>query len=100
MSKNLATKNQVRNALYLLDKNTEIKKLQMPDASCFIRKRHFDRIVSQNYLIFQPTNKYFQSFTGTVEKISGWKSRELSEKTYRKYHNLCYIRQEFYFKAY
>ena len=100
MSKNLETKKQVRNALYLGDKNTEIKKLQRLDASYFIRKRYFDRSMSQNYLIFQPATKYFQGFTGTVEKISGWKSRELPEKTYRMYHNLCYIRQEFYFKAY
>ena len=69
MSKKLATKKQVRNALYSGDKNTEIKKLQLLDASYFIRKRYFDRSMSQTYLIFQPTLSIFKVLLVLLKKF-------------------------------
>ena len=37
---------------------------------------------SQNYLVFQPVFKYFQTFTGT-NKTFAWKSEGLSEESFK-----------------
>ena len=53
----------------------------MLDLSYFIGKSYFDDNGSQNYLIFKSVSKYFQIFSGIVNKILGWKSKGLSEES-------------------
>ena len=43
---------------HLLVEN-ELKKLKTFDSSCFIGKSHFEEDGIQNYLVFQPINRYF-----------------------------------------
>ena len=43
----------------------------MLDLSYFIGKSYFDDNGSQNYLIFKSVSKYFQIFSGIVNKILG-----------------------------
>ena len=54
----------------------ELKKLKIFDASYFIGKRCFEEDGTQNYLIFQPINKYFIVITNT-DYVSSWKSKGL-----------------------
>ena len=42
--------------------------------------KYFTEDGSQNYLVFQPVLKYFQTFTGT-DKNFAWKSKRLSEES-------------------
>ena len=64
---------------HLLVQN-ESKKLKTFDSSCFIGKSHFGEDGTQNYLVFQPINKYFKVITNT-DYISSSKSKGLSAKT-------------------
>ena len=43
------------------------------DSSYFIGKSHFEEDGTQNYLVFQPQNKYFKVIV-TTDYISSWKS--------------------------
>ena len=54
-----------------------LNKLKTFDSSYFIGKSHFEEDGTQNYLVFQPLNKYFKVITNT-DYISSWKSKELS----------------------
>ena len=49
---------------HLLVEN-ELKKLRAFDLSYFIGKSHFEEDGTQNYLVFQPLNKYFKIITNT-----------------------------------
>ena len=49
---------------HLLVEN-ELKKLNAFDLSYFIGKSHFEEDDTQNYLVFQPLNKYFKIITNT-----------------------------------
>ena len=49
---------------YLLVEN-ELNKLKTFDSSYFIGKSHFEEDGTQNYLVFQPINKYFKLYTNT-----------------------------------
>ena len=40
-----------------------LKKLKIFDSSCFMVKSHFEEDDTQNYLVFQPMNKYFKRIT-------------------------------------
>ena len=64
---------------YLLVEN-ELSKLKIFDSSYFIGKSHFDEDGTQNYLVFQPINKYFKVITNT-DYISSWKSKGLSAES-------------------
>ena len=64
---------------HLLDE-TELKKLKTFDLSYFIGKSHFEEDNTQNYLVFQPINKYFKVITNT-DYVSSWKSKELSAES-------------------
>ena len=44
----------------------ELKKLKTFDSSYFIGKSHFEEDGTQNYLVFQPLNKYFKVITNTI----------------------------------
>ena len=48
--------------------------------SYFIDKSHFEEDGTQNYLIFQPLNKYFKLIANT-DYVSSWKFKELSAET-------------------
>ena len=63
---------------HLLVEN-ELKKLKAFDLSYFIDKNHFEKDGTQNYLVFQPLNKFFKR-TNT-KYISSWQSKGLSDET-------------------
>ena len=48
--------------------------------SYFIGKRHFQADSAQNYLLFQPLNKYFK-IIANKKYISSWQSKGLSDET-------------------
>ena len=58
----------------------ELNKLKTFDSSYFIGKSHFEEDGTQNYLVFQPINKYFKVITNT-DYISSWKSKGLSAES-------------------
>ena len=57
-----------------------MKKLKTFHSSYFIGKSHFEEDGTQNYLVFQPLNKYFKVVTNT-DYVSLWKFKGLSAKT-------------------
>ena len=57
----------------------ELKKLKTFDSNYFIGKSHFEEDGTQNYLVFQPINRYFKIITNT-KYISEWKSKGLSDE--------------------
>ena len=63
---------------HLLVEN-ELKKLKTFDSSYFIGKSHFEEDGTQNYLVFQPINRYFKVITNKFY-ISSWKSKGLSDE--------------------
>ena len=65
---------------HLLVEN-EFKKLQKFDLSYFTGRHYFvGDDGTQNYLVFQPVNKYFKK-VGNTKTISEWKSKGLSDET-------------------
>ena len=54
-----------------------MNKLKTFDSSYFIGKSHFDEDGTQNYLVFQPLNKYFKLIIDTLSILS-WQSKGLS----------------------
>ena len=48
--------------------------------SYFIDKSHFEEDGTQNYLVFQPINRYFKVIANT-DYVSTWKSKGLSAKS-------------------
>ena len=60
----------------LLIKN-ELNELETFDLSYFVGKSHFEEDGAQNYLVFQPINKYFKVIANT-DYVSSWKSKGLS----------------------
>ena len=55
----------------------ELNKLKTFDSSYFIGKSHFEEDHTENYLVFQPINKYFKVITNT-DYVSKWKPKGLS----------------------
>ena len=64
---------------HLLVEN-ELHNAKTFDSSYFIAKSHFDENGTQNYLVFQQLNKYFQVITNT-DYVSSWKSKGLSAES-------------------
>ena len=65
--------------------NTSLKNLlnrlgKKLDLSYFIGKDYFEEDGTQNYLAFQPINRYFKHIDNTLYILS-WKSKGLSDKT-------------------
>ena len=58
----------------------ETKKVKTLDLSYFIGKSHFEEDGTQNYLVFQPLNKYFKLIAST-DYVSSWKSKGVSAET-------------------
>ena len=65
------------NARQVLLAKDELNQLKNFDLSYFIGKSHFDEDGTQNYLVFQPLNKYFKLITNTLSILS-WQSKGLS----------------------
>ena len=57
-----------------------LKGLRSPDLGYFKGKNHFEEDGTQNYLAFQPLNKYL-TLMGSTKYISSWKSKGLSNET-------------------
>ena len=76
---NLNRKITANKSKHLLVEN-ELNKLKTFDSSYFIGKSHFEEDGTQNYLVFQPLNKYFKVITNT-NYISSWKSKGLSAES-------------------
>ena len=57
-----------------------MNKLKTFDFSYFIGKSHLGEDGTQNYLVFQPINKYFKLITNT-NYVSSWKSKGLSSES-------------------
>ena len=58
----------------------ELKKLKTFDSSYFLGKSHLEEDDTQNYLVFQPLNKYIKVITNT-DYILSWKSKALSAES-------------------
>ena len=63
---------------HLLVQN-EFKKLKTFDLSYFNGKSHFEEDGTQNYLVFQPINRYFK--IGNSDYVLSWKSKGLSAES-------------------
>ena len=70
------TANKTKNLLV----ENNFKKLKTFDSSYFIGKSHFEEDVAQNYLVFQPINRYFKVIYNSGY-VSSWKYKRLSAKT-------------------
>ena len=64
---------------HLLVEN-ELNKLKTFDSSYFIGKSHFEEDGTQNYLVFQPLNKYFKVIANT-DYVSSWKFKGKSAES-------------------
>ena len=58
----------------------ELNKLKKFDSSYIIGKSHFEEDGTQDYLVFQPLNKYFKVITNN-DYVSSWKSKGLSAES-------------------
>ena len=63
--------------MHLLVEN-ELKKLNTLHSNYFIGKSRFEEDGTQNYLVFQPINRYFKMIAN--RKISSWKCKGLSDE--------------------
>ena len=70
------TANKSKNLLV----ENELKKLEAFYSSYFISKSHLEEDGTQNYLVFQPINRYFKVIANT-DYVSSWKSKGLSAET-------------------
>ena len=61
-----------------------IKKLQIFDSGYFRGKSYFEEDGTQNYLVFQPTIRYFRMIANT-KYIPSWKSEGLFDETITPY---------------
>ena len=57
----------------------ELKKIKTFHSSYFIRKSHFEEDGTQNYLVFQPINRYFK--VANSDYVLSWKSKGLSAES-------------------
>ena len=57
-----------------------MKKLKTFDVSYFIGKNHFEEDGTENYLVFQPLNKYFK-LNANTDYVLSWKSKGLSSES-------------------
>ena len=88
---NLITKTNFDSKLSILDRKitinkikhllvgNELNQLKTFDSSYFISKSHLEEDGIQNYIVFQPLNKYFKLITNTLSILS-WQSKGLSNE--------------------
>ena len=81
---NLVTKTDFDHKLSYLDSKIAANKTKNEfienEKSYFIGKSHFEEDGTQNYLVFQPLNKYIK-VTANTDYISSWKFKALSAET-------------------
>ena len=70
------TANKSKNLLV----ENKLKELEIFYSSYFIGKSHLEEDGTQNYLVFQPINRYFEVITNT-DYVSSWKSKGLSTES-------------------
>ena len=58
---------------------SELNQLKTIDSGYFIGKSHFEEDSTQNYLVFQPMNKYLK--IGNSDYVLSWKSKGLSNES-------------------
>ena len=75
LSRNI-TANKTKNLL----NEDELKKLKSFGSNYFIGKSHFEEDGTENYLVFQPLNKYFKVIANT-DYVSSWNSKGLSAES-------------------
>ena len=63
----------------------DFKKLQKFDSSYFRGKNYFDDDGTQNYLVFQPKEKYFKTTDVVNNEISSWKSKGLPDEEIKSF---------------
>ena len=80
------TKNKIK---HLLVEN-ELNQLKTFNSSYFIGKSYFEENGTQNYLVFQPINKYFKVITNT-DYVSSWKSKDYLLKVLNHIQHLIII---------
>ena len=83
LSCRISTKRITQNKTKHLLVENELNKLKTFDSSYFIGKSHFEEDVVQNYLVFQPLNKYLKVNTNT-DYILSWKSKVLSAESIKR----------------
>ena len=59
----------------------EFKKLQAFDSIYFCGKSHFEDDGTQNWLVFQPIQRYFKTASANDSNILSWKSKGLSDES-------------------
>ena len=57
------------------------KKLETFDSIYFRGKSHFEDDGTQNYLVFQTVNRYFETVSANDSNILSWKSKGLSDES-------------------
>ena len=57
-----------------------MKKLKKIDSIYFRGKSHFDEDGTQNWLVFQPIQKYYEHTSADDNNILSWKSKGLVTK--------------------
>ena len=58
-----------------------MKTLKTFDSIYFRGKSHFEDVGVQNWLVFQPIQRYFKTTSGNDSNILSWKSKGLSDKS-------------------
>ena len=58
-----------------------MKKLKTFDSIYFPGKSHFENDGAQNWLVFQPIQRYFQTASANDSNILSWKSKGLSDES-------------------
>ena len=71
------TSNKTRDLLI----ENELKKLKTFDSSYFRGKSHFEDDGTQNWLVFQPIQRYFKTASANDSNILSWKSKGLSDES-------------------
>ena len=74
------TVSSLNNKIAASKTKNELKKLKTFDSSYFISKSHFEEDVTQNYLVFQPINRWFKVIA-TTDYVSSRKPKGLSAET-------------------
>ena len=74
------TVSSLNNKIAASKTKNELKKLKTFDSSYFISKSHFEEDITQNYLVFQPINRWFKVIA-TTDYVSSRKPKGLSVET-------------------
>ena len=66
--------------IHLIVEN-ELKKLETFDSIYFRDKSRFEDDGTRNWLVFQPTQRYFKTFSANISNVLSWKSKVLSDES-------------------